>query len=80
MSQFQGPWNPDYVNVKEKKDSEVLVVVYDILGNTKYSKIIILGNKEFTLGIDPYKRLSCGLYLIIASSNDELINKKLIIE
>ncbi|PCI28630.1 hypothetical protein COB55_03700 [Candidatus Wolfebacteria bacterium] len=72
--------NEIYLDIKGEKDSEVLVVVLDLLGNTRYSKIVILENGEFTLAIDPYDRLSSGLYLIVASSNDKLVNKKLIIE
>ncbi|PCH93715.1 MAG: hypothetical protein COB85_06530 [Bacteroidetes bacterium] len=68
-----------FVNIKGKKNAEVLVVVRDILGKEHYSKIIVLENNGHTLAIDPSEKLSAGVYLIVASSNNKLYNKKLVV-
>ena len=63
-----------------ESDKEVLVVVQNILGEQMYSKIILLDDNGFALeGIDPNNRLSKGTYIIVASSDDNLLSKKLII-
>ncbi|GAB4282711.1 MAG: hypothetical protein Kow0068_07430 [Marinilabiliales bacterium] len=62
-------------------DKEVLVVVYNVLGEEQYSKVIFTSYNDNTVAaIDPYKRLSKGTYLIIGSSDDKVYKRKLIIQ
>ncbi|MFH1320318.1 MAG: T9SS type A sorting domain-containing protein [Bacteroidota bacterium] len=69
-----------YVDVKGKKDDEVLVVVRDMFGKEFYSKVVILSNNGYTLAVDPYQRLSPGVYLVVASSNEKYYNNKIVIK
>lgn len=61
-------------------DNQILVVLRDINGNEVYSKIII-SDKEgsFNYAMDAERKIAPGVYLIIATSDDQLYNQKLII-
>jgi len=62
-------------------DKEVLVVVKSVLGQVLYSKIIFTDhNGNILEAIDPYNRLSQGIYLVIGSVNNEVYSKKLLIK
>ncbi|GAB4285119.1 MAG: hypothetical protein Kow0068_10360 [Marinilabiliales bacterium] len=64
-----------------ESDKEVLVVVYNILGEEQYSKVIFTSYNDKTVAaIDPYERLSKGTYLIIGSSDNKVYKRKLIIQ
>jgi fibronectin-binding autotransporter adhesin len=58
---------------------EVLVVLYNSLGEMVYSKVIITDNGTFISAIDPYKRLLPGVYIVVGSSKDEIYRQKLVI-
>ena len=61
-------------------DKEVLVVVTSVLGQQMYSKVILTDNNGNILyAVDPYNQLPSGTYIIVASSNDKLLSKRLII-
>jgi hypothetical protein len=63
------------------KDQEVLVVVYDILGNESYSKVILIENVgESVYVLDPSKKLEPGAYSIVATSMKKICCKKLIVK
>ncbi|MBN4051583.1 hypothetical protein JYU16_02100, partial [bacterium AH-315-M05] len=47
-----------FVDIKGKEDSEVLVVVLDLLGKEHYSKVIILTSNGYVLAVDPSEKLS----------------------
>lgn len=70
-----------FVELEGFKDQEVLVVVRDTEGKEHYSKVMITneggGHVE---GIDLRDKLSSGLYLITATSNERIHQKKLMIE
>ncbi len=64
-----------------EKDQEILVVVYDLTGRESYSKIIVTSTEgENVYAIDPSQKLSKGVYLVTATSNNEIISKRLIVE
>jgi hypothetical protein len=63
------------------KDEEVLVVVYDATGRETYSKIMISGeNNDNVFAIDPSGKLAAGMYMITATSKQNITNKKLIVK
>jgi len=82
---FPNPANKEsdvYFEIKGfNKESEVLVVIIDVLGQELYSKIIITDiNGDNVNAVDKLNRLPEGTYIIIASSKNELFKKKLIIQ
>lgn len=63
------------------KGDEILVVVYDIAGRESYSKIILTeDNGEQVYAIDPSQKLPSGVYMIVATDNQKIVNKKLIVK
>lgn len=59
----------------------VLVVLRDINGKEVYTKIISTGtNGEATTALDIFEKIAPGVYFVVASSDDKIYNKKLIIE
>jgi Secretion system C-terminal sorting domain len=69
------------VAINASKGEEVLVVVYDVTGRETYSKVLITedaGQNVFAL--DPSGKLSPGIYLITATSQQSVYSKKLIIK
>ncbi|MGQ0827454.1 MAG: T9SS type A sorting domain-containing protein [Bacteroidota bacterium] len=68
------------LSITGNKSEEVLVVVYDISGKESYSKVIIVETDgENIYALDPSKKLSAGVYLITATSNQIICSKKLIV-
>ena len=62
-------------------NEEVLVVVYDVSGKESFSKVLITNENESSVFvIDSTKALSSGVYIITATSNQEIYRKKLIVE
>ena len=62
-------------------EQEVLVVVYDVLGNLRYSKVIFESvNNGTVMAIDPNKKLPVGTYIIVGTSNDKVYKQKLVIK
>lgn len=62
-------------------NQEVLVVVYDITGKESFSKVLVTNENESSVFvIDPTHTLSSGVYIITATSNQEIYRKKLIVE
>lgn len=64
-----------------KESKEVLVVVHDVMGREAFSKVVTtFRDGSFSIAFDPSQRLASGVYLITASSDDEIINQRLIIK
>ncbi len=62
------------------KGKEVLVVVYDVTAKESFSKVIITRNDGNNVyAIDPSNKLSSGIYMITATSNQDIYSAKLII-
>jgi len=68
------------IGINGKKDEEVLVVVLDLWGNMYYSKVVMPKDDTYTLGIDSSGKLLPGVYMVVASSRNELYRKKLVIQ
>ena len=59
---------------------EIIVVVYDLLGKKRYSTIIITSeSNENVHAISPTNGLEAGVYFIIATSNNQIYKKRLIV-
>ncbi|MFL5763289.1 MAG: T9SS type A sorting domain-containing protein [Bacteroidia bacterium] len=85
MNVFPNPSDGSSINLSFNgvaDRQEVLVVVYNTVGQESYSKIIVTGTGagNSVYAIDPENRLNAGVYLITATSKDQYINKKLIIK
>lgn len=60
-------------------NKEILVVLYDALGNLVYSKVVLFATGSANLAIDAENRLSPGVYFVVGSSHDQIYKQKLII-
>lgn len=67
------------VDLSGYKNEQVIVVIRDVQGRQLYSKVFIVDDNQ-TTSISLEENLPKGTYLIIASSEDKLISKKLIVE
>lgn len=72
------PGNEARVDFKGFEASNLLVVVYDMLGREMYTKIQMVEKDGFLFSFDP--ALPKGVYLIIASANDTVFRQKLIVK
>ncbi|MBI3500814.1 MAG: T9SS type A sorting domain-containing protein [Bacteroidetes bacterium] len=72
-----GPFN---VSVRANAGDEILIVVRDVLGKEFYSKVVILSNDKEVVAIDPDGKLASGVYIVVASSNDTIYEKKIVIQ
>ncbi|MGZ4048385.1 MAG: T9SS type A sorting domain-containing protein, partial [Bacteroidia bacterium] len=63
------------------KGEEVLVVVRDVTGREAYSKVIVSGDTgDNVYALDPSGKLAPGIYMITATSQQNIDNKKLIVK
>jgi len=75
-------------NESEKEEDtgsaeKILVVLSDVYGSQKYSKIIITDvdmMESILIAKDIFNRIPPGLYTVIASSANDLVSNKLIIQ
>ena len=58
----------------------MLVVVRDLQGREFYSKVIILGSDKEVIAIDPSGKLASGIYFIVATSDNNIYEKKIVIK
>ncbi len=63
----------------KKANEEVLVVLYNHTGQQVYSKVMITESNGVLTGIDLMNNLAPGVYLIVASSKNEICQQKLVI-
>ncbi|HBX50572.1 MAG TPA: hypothetical protein DEH02_05815 [Bacteroidales bacterium] len=60
-------------------NKEVLVVVKDVTGREYYSKVFITNETDNSIfAIDPYSKISPGVYFVIGSSDNSIYFKKII--
>ena len=68
------------ISIRTERSRSVLVVVYDALGNITYSKVLPdQSGGEQVYALDVEGKLEAGVYFVVASSDDRMIKKKLII-
>lgn len=66
--------------INAEKDKEIVIVLYDILGQEKYSKAIVTeqkGNTVYIIDLD--QKLNAGVYLITATSDQKIYSKRLVV-
>ena len=66
--------------VSGAKDAEVLIVVTDMLGREFYSKVVVIEDDQQTIAIDPTHQLAAGVYTVVASSNDNIQKRKIVVQ
>jgi PKD-like domain len=66
--------------ISAEKGQEIIIVVYDVLGQELYSKVIVTEQKGNAIyAIDLLQKLSPGVYFITATSNQKVYSKRLIV-
>ncbi|MGQ0827453.1 MAG: T9SS type A sorting domain-containing protein [Bacteroidota bacterium] len=69
------------LSIEGNVGEEILVVVCDMVGKESFSKIMVIQTEgKNVYAIDESKKLSPGIYIIIATSNQNVYSKKLIIK
>ncbi|MBI3501102.1 MAG: T9SS type A sorting domain-containing protein [Bacteroidetes bacterium] len=68
------------VSIAGRQGDKVLIVVRDLLDREFYSEVILLANDKETIAIDPSGKLAAGVYFVVATSNDAVYKKKLVIK
>ncbi len=79
---YPNPSSGDNINLllNAQANQEVLVVVYDVTGKESYSKVLITStNGENVYAVDPSSKLTRGVYLITATSQQNIYSKRLIV-
>ncbi|MCF8464159.1 MAG: T9SS type A sorting domain-containing protein [Flavobacteriales bacterium] len=71
--------DPIKIDISKIVGSEILVIVYDMMGKQSYSKVILNQGPGPITAIDPRNNLVPGMYIVVGSSKDELFNEKLVI-
>ncbi|MGQ0827450.1 MAG: T9SS type A sorting domain-containing protein [Bacteroidota bacterium] len=80
---FPNPGSGENINllINGNTGEEVLVVVYDITGRESYSKVLLLQTEgDNVYAIDESKKLSPGVYIVTATSNQSIYSKRLIVK
>ena len=78
---YPNPSNGANINISlTGAGEEILVVLYNTYGQQVYSKLFIQDGKLFLTAIDLSGKLASGIYYVVASSNKEKFNKKLVVK
>jgi len=80
---YPNPIEGDNINIllNGKNNMETLIVVYDIIGNEIYSKVLLTkidGPSIYALAIQ--HNLYPGIYFVAATNNNKILKKKIIIQ
>ena len=68
------------LQVSANENSEILVVVHNMLGEELFSKVLITKeNNNAVYAIDPNQKLLPGVYIITATSDNSILQKTLIV-
>jgi hypothetical protein len=83
LSIYPNPVNGNetfYLSMKVSAEKPVLVVLRDIAGREFYSKIFITTENDQLIAVDPEKTIAPGVYLVVATSENRIFTKKLIVK
>lgn len=69
-----------FIAFSEFKGEEVLVVIRDITGKEFYSKLVVITDNNQIMAFDPDQQTPAGIYLVVASSKNELYRQKLVVK
>ena len=79
---FPNPCDGNVFNsiIPSEGEEEVVIVVYDVFGKEKFSKVIITKQKGNTAyAIDLEQRLNAGVYMITATSSQKMYSKRMVV-
>ena len=80
---YPNPNKGDMFNLEMKgfsKEEPVLVVIQDMAGRVYYSKITYVNNEWYVKAIENENNLTSGIYLVVASSENNIYSKKMVVE
>lgn len=72
--------NSSEQSINSSVEKETLIIVKNILGETMYSKVEIEEHAVILVVNKEIKELPKGIYLIIATSNNKIYKKKIMIK
>lgn len=72
--------SPLQVSVTGAKDQEVMIVVVDLLGQEYFSSVRLVGKDQEVMAVDPSHKLAAGVYTVIATTNDQILKRKIVIQ
>ncbi len=69
-----------YLSINAEKNQEIVIAIYDVVGQLIYSRTIITEQKGNTMySIVPLQKMNNGVYLITATAKEKVYVKKLIV-
>ena len=80
MSVYPNPTSgPFTINLTGQSEKQVLIVVRDVQGKEFYSKVVITSSDTEVIAVDPSGKLASGIYFVIATSDSNIFEKKIVI-
>ena len=83
MSIFPNPvrsGQPINVEFSNLEGEEVLLVIRDLAGRQYHAKMLVIARDQEIIAIDELHNIPPGTYLIVASSNNALYSKKVVVQ
>ena len=74
------PWETVQLEFENKFESELLVVLRDVKGREFYSKVIVNVEDGMLIGVPIERSIPEGVYLVTASSENQMYSQKLIVK
>jgi hypothetical protein len=68
------------MRLEDNIDDEILVVVSDVFGKEQFSKIIMTSATDNTIAVDLERKLPPGIYTVVATNNDKVFKKKIVVK
>lgn len=66
--------------ISSENEEEIVIVVYDVFGKEKFSKVIVTEQKGNTVyAIDLEQKLNSGVYMITATSSQKMYSKRMVV-
>jgi len=82
MSVYPNPsvqGEPVHISISGQNGKAVMVVVRNLQGQEFYSKVILISSDREAIAIDASGNLASGVYFVVATSNDAIYKKKIVI-
>lgn len=71
---------PLNVSFSGNRETKALIVVRDLQGKEFYSKIVLVASDKEVFAIDTQGKLAAGIYFVVASSDDTIYKKKIVVK
>jgi len=68
-----------YVSIPSENNQQVLIVVRDVQGQEYYSKVVLDTESHQLVALNPEPALPSGMYIVVASSNNNVYSQKIIV-